>query len=256
MTQEDHTDTEKNDPAPGSIGVWTVGNARFLYRIGTTDEFVLAAEYGLARYFPSDYEPENGVTILDVGAHIGSFAVLAAQRVPNGVVHAIEPASENFDLLRKNLQNNNIRNVVAHRLALGARNGTVRLNHGPGSVGHSLYLNPGWANVTPEPRSVHAEPLAPYEDVRSRLFADFLTDNAIEDVAFMKMNIEGAEYVVLLGAPEDVLQRIHLMQVELHPEDEGLCDRLLERLSKSGFSTTVVWSSDPTVKGWLTAARG
>src|SRR5438552_3505379 len=62
----------------GDLGVRQVRNARFCYRIGTTDELVLMSQYGAARFFPAGYQPREDATILDVGAHIGVFAVLAA----------------------------------------------------------------------------------------------------------------------------------------------------------------------------------
>ena len=241
---------------PGSVGVCGLENAQISYRIGTTDELVLKSQYGSARFFPEGYRPREDATILDVGAHIGVFAVLAAAQVPGGVVHALEPGTENFELLQKNLRDNKADNTVAHRLALGATSDVVRLYHAPGSVGHSLHLNPGWAAVPSEPRSPDAAPQGEYEEVTSQVLEEFLAENKINKVSFMKMNIEGAEYDVLLSAPERVLRAIGFMHVELHPEEEGLAGRLIERIGAAGFTTKVVWSDDPTVKGWLTAQRG
>lgn len=241
--------------APGSVGIRELDDADFYYRIGTTDELVLDSQYGAPRFFAAGYRARETDTILDVGAHIGVFAVLAARQVPRGVVHALEPGTENFELLQKNLDENQVDNAVAHRLALGSTTGTVRLYHAPGSVGHSLYLNPGWAAVPTEPRSRRTHPEEGFEEVSSQVFEEFLAENGIREVDYMKMNIEGAEYDVLGTAPMTVLQAIGFMHVELHPVEDAVATELIGRIKSAGFTTSVTWNDDPTVKGWLTAQR-
>ena len=248
-------DTQTGEPtgAPGSIGVRDVRGARISYRIGTTDELVLNDEYAAVRFFPEGYVPPENGTFLDAGAHIGVFAAIVSKQLPNSVVHALEPSTDNYVLLEKNLSGRT--NAFAHRLALGGTNGTVRLHHAPGSVGHSVYHNPDWEGQPWEPRSAEAPPLASYEDVPCQVLADFLAEQGIERVHFLKMNIEGAEYDVLLGASEETLRSIDCMQLELHPDKDGRADRLIERLRELGFTTGFVPTDNPHVYGWLTAQR-
>lgn len=239
----------------GSIGVQTLDGARFHHRIGTTDELVLDAQYGSPRFLAAGYQARETDTILDVGAHIGVFAVLAARHVPKGVVHALEPGAENFVLLQRNLRENGVKNAVAHKLALSRSTGTIRLYHGPGSVGHSLYPNPEWEGVPIELRDKGAEPEEPHEDIYAQVFEEFLAEQKINRVDYMKMNIEGAEYDVFDQAPDSVLRSISAMQVELHPAEDGVVTGLLERVTAAGFRISVTWSNEPTVKGWLSARR-
>src|SRR3954447_8208340 len=76
----------------------------------------------LPEYLHRDYEPITtravlaalpaGAVAVDVGANIGYFTCLAARAVgPRGVVHAIEPAPENVEALKRNVQLNGFRNV-------------------------------------------------------------------------------------------------------------------------------------------------
>lgn len=55
--------------------------------------------------------------VWDVGAHVGVFSVLAATRLPDGDVVAVEPHTENVDRLRENLERNGLEATV-RRLAL------------------------------------------------------------------------------------------------------------------------------------------
>jgi FkbM family methyltransferase len=69
-----------------------------------------------------------GSTVVDVGAGIGDFAVVASRRVgPRGRVVAIEPNPEDFDCLVENARENRCTNVVAENVALGRGEGTMDL---------------------------------------------------------------------------------------------------------------------------------
>ena len=61
-------------------------------------------------------------TVLDIGANVGVYSLLAARLAPKGYVHAFEPTST-AAMLRQNLQAAGVRNVTVHEVALGARNG-------------------------------------------------------------------------------------------------------------------------------------
>lgn len=68
-----------------------------------------------------------GMTVVDVGAHIGYYTVIAARRVGSGQVYAFEPDKENFSFLQKNIYANALRNALCHPYALGARDGAAPL---------------------------------------------------------------------------------------------------------------------------------
>ena len=56
-----------------------------------------------------DNELLYGNTVLDLGANIGYYAVMAAKKIGNeGKIYAIEPDPRNIELLKKNISINNI----------------------------------------------------------------------------------------------------------------------------------------------------
>jgi Met-10+ like-protein len=70
-----------------------------------------------------------GVTALDVGAHIGIFALVAARGVgPGGRVWAIEPNPQAFHYLEHNLRANGIANVTALETAASDHSGQAVLS--------------------------------------------------------------------------------------------------------------------------------
>lgn len=78
------------------------------------------------RYLEEILRP--GQTFVDVGAHVGYFSVLAAERVgPEGSVIAVEPEARNLDLLHRNLARNGVDRARVIPFAAGARTGWSRL---------------------------------------------------------------------------------------------------------------------------------
>jgi FkbM family methyltransferase len=89
-----------------------------------------------------------GQTILDVGANIGWYALHAARRFPSATVHAFEPVPRTFEYLQRNVQTNNVKNVVFHNFGLSDRAGHVQFFVYPeGSGGASMANTSGRTDV-------------------------------------------------------------------------------------------------------------
>ena len=78
----------------------------------------------------------SGMTVVDVGAHVGVYSVLAARLVgPRGVVHAVEPQQDCVSLIERNAALNGLTQLKAHILALGEEDRPVGLLVDPRSLG-------------------------------------------------------------------------------------------------------------------------
>ena len=80
------------------------GNLIVSYRPGTSDEDVLAHSFDNDIFFKRmpEYTPKSAHTIIDIGAHIGTVALLASEHLQKGKVFAFEPCLDTFRLLEKN----------------------------------------------------------------------------------------------------------------------------------------------------------
>jgi FkbM family methyltransferase len=62
----------------------------------------------------------------DVGANFGYHSILFSKEV-SGKVFAFEPQIQNYNLLQKNLEQNNITNVVTYNLGCGDENCDIKM---------------------------------------------------------------------------------------------------------------------------------
>ncbi|WP_207477501.1 FkbM family methyltransferase [Arenibaculum pallidiluteum] len=84
---------------------------------------------------------QPGMTVVDIGANIGYYTILAAARVgASGRVFAFEPDPVNAALLRENVALNQLDNVQVIEAAIGADDGVLPLHISPTNLGdHRLY---------------------------------------------------------------------------------------------------------------------
>lgn len=69
---------------------------------------------------------KKGMVVVDIGANIGYYSLLAAKRVgPSGKVYAFEPAPENYAALKKNIEMNGYTNIIPVQKAVADKNGVV-----------------------------------------------------------------------------------------------------------------------------------
>jgi FkbM family methyltransferase len=154
----------------------------------------------------------QGQHVLDVGAHIGFFTLHMASRVgPSGSVTAFEPFPDNADLLARSITENRFDAFVhLHRAAVGARGAMGRLAFARET------LNTGGAFLVPDAGAAPGElsttevPIVALDDL-----------DLPRPVAFVKLDVEGAEPLVVEGARRllasdrpIVLSEIHVAQLD------------------------------------------
>jgi len=175
-------------------------------------------------------------TIMDIGAAIGEFTILAARSAPQGKVIAYEPYLGSFELLQINLKNNNINNVTAHNQAIWSTTGTLALDT---TAGEPLQI------VSTEPPAIPSSIPAPALDtaaspspIRALSLADALSTNHIAHLDLLKLDCEGAEYPILLQADPLIFHRIDRIVMEVHDNAHShYHNELIELLHSQGYHT-------------------
>jgi FkbM family methyltransferase len=163
----------------------------------------------------------TGSTVLDIGANVGTWSLILANAVgPSGYVLAFEPAVSNFETLRNNVELNSLRNVLAFNCALSNLDGKSRLFQDLDPSRNSL------GRVADHRRS------SCFEEVTIRALDSVYEQLSIQTASVMKIDVEGAEPLVLQGA-QHVLERFKpIVMYEINP---GALDRL-------GFRCDSAWN--------------
>jgi FkbM family methyltransferase len=136
-----------------------------------------------------------GMTVIDVGANIGVYSILAEKRMEGtGTVWAFEPSLETFHRLKKNLELNACQCVRPFRVALSAQASTsLKLKSDAGFGDAYRYLAPDLSAD---------EGGGEQEWVPVTTLDLFGRDHQIRGAAFLKIDVEGGEYLAFQGARE------------------------------------------------------
>lgn len=220
------------------------GEFELAVRNGTVDARVARETFVTDIYLPNlpEYDPREDHVIVDVGAHLGAFAVKAGRVASRGKVFAIEACRETYCLLRINKALNRADNVVDIYAALAGESGEATLYHSRENWGHSTVSERGTAHT---------------EKVRALSLRDFLDEYKIDRCHFIKFNCEGGEFPILLGSSPETLRRFDTMLVLYHgdlyhgPETE---QDLAAHLRAAGFETQFR-NQEENQRGWIVATR-
>lgn len=169
----------------------------------------------------------RGQTVMDVGAHIGSFTIMAAKKVgPGGIVVSLEPSSRNYKMLGVNIKANHYGNVRPLNMAAGSTPGVARLN---------LYRRPGG-------NSFHERgdfDRVGVEEVKVTTLDGIADELKLGRVDFIKIDVEGHELEVLKGASR-ILGAFHPnIVMETHDFGPSIVG-LTEHLKRFDYSVTAV----------------
>jgi FkbM family methyltransferase len=132
-----------------------------------------------------------GMTAVDIGANVGFFSMLFASIVgSNGRVLSFEPNTENCRLVLISAASNEFKNITLFPMALSKQRGHMLFTPAIGSNGTPL---PSTAEALLDPKCI----VVP---------CDTLDNLAPGRVDFIKIDVEGGEYLALSGA-ENILRR-------------------------------------------------
>lgn len=151
-------------------------------------------------YWLRFYEPKEGDTIIDVGAGQGEDTLTFSRAVgASGRVIAVEAHPLSFKALKNFCRLNGLRNVTPVNVALMDRPGKVHIVESESWMENRVEASNGSSGLS----------------VRATTLDDLCRKEGIEDISFLKMNIEGAERFALPGAGK-TMPRIRHICVACH----------------------------------------
>ena len=197
-----------------------------------------------------------GACVLDVGAHIGLFSILAAQGCPGARVFAFEPVPAIFRALKMNAELYD--GIQVFECGLWRESRTTEITYYPQLPSMSgLYADRdqereivrSFILQQDESGRVAADGTLFDELLENRLaseavpvslrrLSEVLRENAIERVDLLKIDVQKSEHDVLAGIDEADWPKVRQIVVEVH-DIEGRLRSIVELLESKGYETAV-----------------
>ena len=203
------------------------------YLLFPNDNAVTASLFNNQLYEPYLYQflKENnldikGTNVVDIGGNNGQIAVEFAHLVgDNGKVFSFEPQRVIFQQLCGNVFVNGLDNVYAFNIALGNEEGLT-------TIQKPNYFDEGFVNFG----DVHVGVQSDYETVIMRQLDSYSLDN----ISIIKIDVQGFERKVLLGAKETIEKNKPIIYIEIEQDQLELYgdseESVLQLLIDYGYS--------------------
>jgi len=170
-------------------------------------------------YEKGEVKLKEGDWVVDAGANVGMFSILAAKKVGDeGKVFAFEPILETQKLLKRNIELNGIKNIEIVPFALGDKKGELNFSMYPKSLECSSGFFDNEGGV---------------EKVKQISLDEFIEENNISKVDFIKSDVEGMERNLLIGAEATIKKfKPRLAICTYHrPDDPEILEKMIKDFS-------------------------
>lgn len=159
----------------------------FNIREKSTDREVIDEVVKNKSYFYGDFIVKPKDVVIDIGAHIGTFSILASSL--GALVYSYEPCSDNFDLLKQNIELNKS-TVYPHKLGVMEKQGKRTLYIEDYNFGGTNFYN----NST-------GHRCLKQEEALCITLEDVYEQENLTHCDFLKVDCQGAEAEVLRSFP-------------------------------------------------------
>jgi FkbM family methyltransferase len=191
-------------------------------------------EIDTVRVFQSIVGPKT--VFFDVGAQMGQYTLLAA--AAGAVVHSFEPDPATYQLLEHNVRTNRLTNVHLNSCALAeASGGAVFYSSSPENIGKgSLRTQSNFSGAK--------------FPVACLTLDEYVRQHGIDHIDLIKIDVEGAELLVLRGASKTLSARnkprllIEFVDSTLDLFGDS-CAKLAEYLQSAGYKLFRIESTGP-----------
>ncbi|MEM2954832.1 MAG: FkbM family methyltransferase [Candidatus Nanoarchaeia archaeon] len=176
--------------------------------------------------------------VVDAGAYHGGFCIYAAKKAKKGHIYCFEPDEKNRNILEANIKLNKVKNVTVIGDVLLGKSGFINF-YEIGSGVSSIF-----------PTNQYSPDIIQSKSAVS--LAHFCIKYKIKKINFLKMDVEGAEYDIVLGSKFFIKDFVDYMAIASYHIIGGQKSyRLLEPLlHEIGFNTVTDYPKHLTTYAW------
>jgi FkbM family methyltransferase len=197
-----------------------------------TDEIVIKEIWEEDVYEVKETRLNLGGVVIDIGANIGAFSLYASYH--GATVYAIEPEPHNLEALKNNIKLNNKEDMIyVCPYAISDYKGTAVISD---EGGGATIVDDGIFGA-----EVEVMPLNMFFDLYH-----------IKEVDVLKIDVEGAEPEIILGASKETLQKCKYITMEFDVRTGNRLGEMTQKLSETHHVRTMgSWERGGMVWAWL-----
>ena len=151
-------------------------------------------------------ELKQDMVCIDLGSNIGYYAVIESNMIgKSGKIFAIEPSPINFPILKLNLENQKKNNFSVYNIAIGDKNEDMEFIISSKSNWSKIRMNN--EKINPEDKIIK---------IPVKTLDSFVQENDIKKIDILRMDVEGFEYNIILGANKILEKFKPKIFVEIH----------------------------------------
>jgi len=138
--------------------------------------------------------------IIDLGANIGTHSIIYSNYT-NGKIYSFEPQKIIFDILNKNVELNNCKNIITYNL-------------GGSDTNKTFYMNACYENKDNQGAFRIDEDLDETNGIQIKCIV--IDELNLSDICYIKLDVEGHEYQSLLGLKNTIQKCKPTIMIEIH----------------------------------------
>jgi FkbM family methyltransferase len=173
---------------------------------------------------------KKGMNVIDIGAHIGTYSILAAEKVgPAGKVVSVEPEPRNYEQLKKNIELNKFKNVITKNMALSDHEGLEKLYLNiDNSGGHSLTFQKDKNS---------------YINVTVKTLDNLIEELNLKKIDIIKIDAEGSEIPILKGAEKTLKNNPDMKIIVAAEHYPSQAEEVREFLNSVGLEARIYYKN-------------
>lgn len=221
-------------------------------------------------YLKSGIKIKPGDTVFDIGANIGLFTLLLADKFDNQIkIYSFEPIPDVYQVLKDNVERLNSQNIKSFPYGLSKKPGNIKFNYYPTmSFGSTIYppdqqeidklqeislqnlkhfpVPICWLAYLPKflsSRILNYKFTTGFQgkevNCQVTTISEIIREHQIEQIDFLKIDVEKAEMDVILGIETEDWPKIKQIFIEIHDIDFRL-QKITKLLREKGFENIKV----------------
>jgi FkbM family methyltransferase len=170
------------------------------------------------RFYEDIVDVDEGDVVVDIGFNYGIFSLGALYKGASKI-YGFEPNKHIYDIVSEIYPEKE--KVKIYQYAVADKNEKTTFRETYDTLSSTISLD-----VVDYYKSY---------DVISINFFDFIVDNKIEKIDFLKVDCEGAEYAIFETIPDEYFSKIKKIHVEFHDNKNKEVIKIIEKLERNGF---------------------